>query len=413
MAASAVLTSSLALLAMLAVINWLLIRYFVRRSEKSWDGKSCLSRNCYWKSQIPSADTRTHTHRKYLNCDNFGRSSAQRSGQESGLNPFLFWVCRGSPAAPGQSDLCCPCRIALLSIPVHACAQALSHQEVTAHFQPWKHPESLSGSTWLSLHDLPESPAILQPRFTHSPALWSHRGGGVDISPLGFIPSCAVDWPGHKRGSHQKAHLSFKQKWYRLLIRTSSYQINLFSPFSPSLPPFLTIIPHLSCFHWHPSRAPQVAELLGQPGLWGALRSNCDANHVFSPFSLPHSLCSWGGWRWRHGVGTFPLRTKASVRTTAQRGRIFHPHEHVYKCGVWIEREGKKQTLSGWVRFTIQYWEVVPLCVRFPAAPHLITQDHIWRANLLLLINSWLFMAEILSFLPFLVLLHYSHLLLA
>lgn len=92
----------------------------------------------------------------------------------------------------------------LLSISAHCCAQRLSHQEVSAQFQHWR----VSGEPLGLVHSCTVRPVRRAVRvfqaFLHlsSPFIQQKTTeGGMRITPLGFIPSCAIDLPGDKRCS--------------------------------------------------------------------------------------------------------------------------------------------------------------------------------------------------------------------
>lgn len=161
------------------------------------------------RSQMLRTDTHTHTPRKYLN---LGRGSAQKSGRVKWLKySFFFWVGRGSHAASDQSDLSCPCWLAL---------QALLHPNAVPPGGPCTVPvlESLRRSSgagaWLSLCHLPREPCLYTMKvfqallhFSSPFTQQKKTEGGVRIAPLCFIPSCAIDLPGDKRCSDGRPQL--------------------------------------------------------------------------------------------------------------------------------------------------------------------------------------------------------------
>lgn len=129
---------------------------------------------------------------------------------------FVFWVCRESQAASSQRDLACPCWIAPRAAQ-HLCV-------LLSHAVPPEGPctvpaleilrRSSGAGAWLSLCHLPGEPCLsivkVFQALLHFSILFLQQQkteGGVQITPLGFIPSCATDLPRDKRGSNGRAQL--------------------------------------------------------------------------------------------------------------------------------------------------------------------------------------------------------------
>lgn len=140
-----------------------------------------------------------------------------------------------------------------------------------------------------------------------------------------------------------------------------------------------------------------------------ASRSYLNANLFFPPLYLSQFVCREDDGDTR----TILLEIK-QLHRLAEKGRVIYPHRNVYKGRLQVAREGKQQT---WIIYFVQNGALMSpqsllsslSCMPWGGVGRTASSPFLG----IYLINSISFMAEMHSFLAFLMLLYCSHLLLA